>query len=68
MPGQAVVVPGRKRHRQLKWTKGWHLPNLNNRADCRVVAIVDPEPIDVSDDVEIDLDDTSKPSKGDVKS
>jgi UDP-N-acetylglucosamine 3-dehydrogenase len=24
------------------WTQGWHLPNLGNRNDCQVVAIVDP--------------------------
>lgn len=46
------------------------LPLLAARAEAGTGAltIVDPEPIDVSDDVEIDLDDTSEPSKGDVKS
>ena len=46
------------------------LPLLAARAEAGTGAltIVDPDPIDVSDDVEIDLDDTSEPSKGDVKS
>jgi len=25
------------------WTQGWHLPNLTNRTDCKVVALVDPQ-------------------------
>ena len=24
------------------WTQGWHLPNLSNRDDATIVALVDP--------------------------
>ena len=24
------------------WTQGWHLPNLSNRDDAKIVALVDP--------------------------